>query len=334
MPTDLLVRPTPSAPDIVDDATRREFLAGAAALLVAAACASEKGTDAAPTRGTAAPASRRVRHGLGETDVPARPERVVCLTGPGLDNCLALGVTPVAAVGFHRTQAVSWAKVPPTVEVVEGEINLERVASFRPDLILGWSNVMEQEYQRYSSIGPSVGVPIVTTPRAGSIGDIREAFAVVADAVNRQEQEKEVLGDLSARIASFGAAAKRKGPLPSVSLLGFYEPAAAQYFEASRPALALLAEAGFTVVSPPERIRSFSVERLPELTADFLLVFGGGGGEAGPKSLADAQATPLWSRVPAVAAGRWAEVSAAVGGGFGILWAFATLDEVSRIFAS
>lgn len=322
----------PSAPDIVDDATRREFLAGAAALLVAAGCGREDANVAAPTPTTGAPAFRRVRHGLGETDVPARPERVLCLTGPGLDNCLALGLTPTAAVGFHRTQAQSWAKVPPAVEVVEGEINLERVASFRPDLILGWQSVMEKDYPQYSAIGPSVGIPIVTS-RAGSIGDIREAFAVVADAVNRQDQEKLVLGDLSSRIAAFGAAAKRKGTLPSVSMLGFYEPGVAQYFEASRSALALLAEAGFTIVGPPERVRSFSFERLPELTADFLLVFGGGGGEAGPRSLAEAKATPLWPRVPAVAAGRWSEVSATVGGGFGILWAFAVLDELSKILA-
>src|SRR5690606_563445 len=39
---------------------------------------------------------RLVKHAMGETEVPANPQRVVVLDSPFLDAAVALGVTPVA----------------------------------------------------------------------------------------------------------------------------------------------------------------------------------------------------------------------------------------------
>lgn len=84
----------PSSPE-VDDVTRREFLIGAAGLmLLPAACNS--GEEGEGTR--ASGDTRTIRHASGETEVPAKPRRTVSLTSvTELDGLLTLGVDLAAA---------------------------------------------------------------------------------------------------------------------------------------------------------------------------------------------------------------------------------------------
>lgn len=50
---------------------------------------------------TPAPTPRLIKHYKGETIVPAQPQRIVTLFPPALNNLLALGVKPVAAISVH-----------------------------------------------------------------------------------------------------------------------------------------------------------------------------------------------------------------------------------------
>jgi ABC-type Fe3+-hydroxamate transport system substrate-binding protein len=70
---------------------------------------------------------------------------VVSLGVTDADVALALGVTPIALTGFtfFETRLGPWAMsmidgdVPEVLEVLEGEPNIEYIASLDPDLILG-----------------------------------------------------------------------------------------------------------------------------------------------------------------------------------------------------
>ena len=88
-----------------------------------------------------------VEHAMGKTEVPANPKRVVILTNEGTEALLELGVKPVGAVK-------SWTGDPwyphikdkmKDVKVVgdEGQVNVETIASLKPDLIIG--NKMRHE---------------------------------------------------------------------------------------------------------------------------------------------------------------------------------------------
>ena len=82
---------------IVDDATRREFLVGGAAL---AALLAGCGAPAAPPP---AATPRTVAHRYGETTVPASPRRVVCVGFSDHDHLLALGSAPVGFSPYEYT---------------------------------------------------------------------------------------------------------------------------------------------------------------------------------------------------------------------------------------
>lgn len=140
MTTDLLDRPAPYVPAIVDDATRRQFLAGIAAAGLLAACGSNE--EAGTSQGADAPATRSVDHALGTTEVPVEPQRVVAVTGTEeLDALVALGVVPVAAAELELGVGFSEQADPFLGDVAmlptRREINVEEVATHRPDLIIG-----------------------------------------------------------------------------------------------------------------------------------------------------------------------------------------------------
>lgn len=85
----LLDKPAP-----IDDATRRQFLAGGlsvAALL--AGCGRSDPTPATPAAGDGFPVA--IEHKYGATTIPAEPQWVVTVGFTDHDAVLALGVAPV-----------------------------------------------------------------------------------------------------------------------------------------------------------------------------------------------------------------------------------------------
>ncbi|MDC6268276.1 ABC transporter substrate-binding protein [Lysinibacillus fusiformis] len=131
-----------------------------------------------------------VEHAMGTTEVKDKPKRIVVLTNEGTEALLALGIKPVGAVQ-------SWTGDPwydhikdqmEGVEVVgiEHEINLEKIASLKPDLIIGNKLRQEKDYAKLSKIAPTV---FSETLR----GDWKENFELYAKAVNQESKGKEVL---------------------------------------------------------------------------------------------------------------------------------------------
>lgn len=138
-----------------------------------------------------------IEHAMGKTKVPKNPEKVVILTNEGTEALLALGIKPIGAVQ-------SWTGDPwydhikedmEGVEVVgtESQVNLEKIASLKPDLIIG--NKMRQEdlYEKLNAIAPTV---FSETLR----GNWQINFELYAKAVNQEEKGKELLDEISNRM--------------------------------------------------------------------------------------------------------------------------------------
>lgn len=175
----------------------------AASLLVLTACGSGSNNTAAPQSGAAAGAFPvTIEHKYGSTTIKSEPKRIVLAGLTEQDALLALGIVPVATTEWLKRYegAISpWAlgklgNAPkPTVLSDQGGVQFEKIASLRPDLIIGINSGMTQEdYDKLSRLAPTVaqlkgfvdfGIPWQDSTRAvgRAVGKAAEADKLVAD---------------------------------------------------------------------------------------------------------------------------------------------------------
>lgn len=104
-----------------------------------------------------------IRHKYGTARIERAPEKIVSLSFIGHDFLLALGIKPYALRKWYGTDPYGvwvWgheALGDAQPVVMQGEINIEQIATLQPDLILGqWSGMTEAEYALLSQIAPTV----------------------------------------------------------------------------------------------------------------------------------------------------------------------------------
>ncbi|WP_224386235.1 ABC transporter substrate-binding protein [Pseudonocardia sp. ICBG1293] len=170
--------PLAAAPPFARSVSRRGILAGAAGLAFLAGCG---GGPTHPDPGDAATEGYpvTVRHALGETVVPDRPQRVVALSAANADVALAMGVLPVAiprtVYGGDAEGVLPWVRDAITAhgggfpQVIGSDdlsaTPIEQVAAARPDLVLAtYSGLTRAEYDQLSAIAPTVAYPDAPYP--------------------------------------------------------------------------------------------------------------------------------------------------------------------------
>ena len=181
------------------------------AALVLAACGEDDAAPSAPSSEAAAPAFPvSIEHKFGTTTIEHAPVRVVTVGYTEQDMVLALGVKPVGErefLGGYQYRQRPWAQEAlggsEPAAVGGEEINFERVAAARPDVIIGVNSGMtEGDYKRLSGIAPTVaqsdefidfGVPwqeqTLTIGRA--LGREDRAQQLVDDVEDRFRQARE-----------------------------------------------------------------------------------------------------------------------------------------------
>lgn len=106
---------------------------------------------------------RTVRHELGESCIPYRPQRVVVMDQESLEILVALGFKPIAATTANRVgnKAPILQNRVDFTEIVdlgkEGNPNLEKIVQLKPDLILGMF-INPQIYPLLSQIAPTASI--------------------------------------------------------------------------------------------------------------------------------------------------------------------------------
>lgn len=103
---------------------------------------------------------RSITHANGTVEIEKKPERVVVLDTGELDDVLSLGITPVGMVTTEGANPVP-SYLEDEVDGVEAvgtinELNLEKIASLEPDLILGSQLRADKLYDELNSIAPTV----------------------------------------------------------------------------------------------------------------------------------------------------------------------------------
>lgn len=154
-----------------------------------------------------------IEHKFGSTVISKKPERVLTIGFSEQDPVLALGVKPIAVrewFGGHPFAVWPWAvdelgdATPEVLVMPYGELDFEKIASLRPDLIVAThSGITEREYATLSRIAPTLAQP-------GEYPDFgvpwQEQTRLIGRAVGREELAKQLVAEVEAKIAAARAA--------------------------------------------------------------------------------------------------------------------------------
>ncbi|MCB0116877.1 MAG: ABC transporter substrate-binding protein, partial [Caldilineaceae bacterium] len=166
-----------------------------------AAPASPADTPAADATTPAEPVT--ITHALGQTTIPATPQRIVALEWTYVEDLLALGIQPIGVADIAGYE--SWVQIPVTLaeDVVDVGTrqapNLETLARLQPDLILAPSFRVAEIYDELSAIAPTLTFdPYPTDESVTQYAEMRQTFRTIADVVGRQTEAEAVLVGMDA----------------------------------------------------------------------------------------------------------------------------------------
>lgn len=298
----------------IDDATRREFLIGAAGLLLLPAGCGNGGGDEQSASGE----TRTVEHPGGTTEVPIQPNRVV-VSEVLVGHLASVGLLPVAAnqtvVENEWLRPYSELLAPEldlsTVQSIGagGEPNLEEIAFIGPELILAETNLEESLWDRLAQIAPTIIVFRGDLEKYGEIessnGAWKQAFDQTVRAIGRQDEAararqryRQVVEEVRSEVPSSATVSFVRGSGPGQFRIDGAEEFGGTVAEEAGIALPELPSGGEEEGGHVQ----FSNEVLADaVTGDVIVTTTQ---QDGPSSIAEIEQSPLWERLPAVQAGR------------------------------
>lgn len=222
-----------------------------------------------------------IKHALGSTTIPAEPKRVVTVGLRDQDTLLALGVKAVGAMDWFQKGTFAkwpwedWGGTPPNIVSTGGfEVNFEKVAADRPDLILGiYQDLKKSDYDKLSKIAPTVAQSAEDKPYTTPW---RDETRTIASAVGRQAKAKELIAQIDARFAKV----RSEHPEFKGKTAAMVDPSGdnTYVFGSTDPRGQFLQELGFAPSKPIDALTKgefgteVSDERLNVLDVDYLFV--------------------------------------------------------------
>ncbi len=241
-------------------------------------------------------------HELGETCVSNDVQRVVTLELSMTEAVVTLGVQPVGVADIALYNSLVNLPIPLSEDAVDvgsrSEPNLEVIAGLKPDLIIGASWRVGENYDELSAIAPTI-----TYVGSESIEIMSDYFTSIAVALGREEVGEEVLALMYEHFAAASEIIAASDVLPSFVLsLTWYEDSLATfrlYNNKGMPA-EVLNLIGLKNAWGGEHTDGYDVvgiESLGEIeNTNFFFI-------TDPDSESFYQESPLWNALPFVAAG-------------------------------
>jgi len=309
--------------------------------MLVAACGNHHSPDGvtqiSPSSSVSSVPMQVVKHAMGETEVPAKPQRVVTLDVGYLANALALGIQPVGSTAWYPTEHQSGLSV---VEPYLGnrlqeltilgygfgadQVSIEKLLMLQPDLIMAVSS-HKAIYEQLSQIAPTViydypngdGWKDFLRSSGMALGKHQEAEALLDDYRQRIQDFRQKMGDrLSTQVSVIH-------PMPAGTRLMYKE-----FFGGS-----VIQDAGLS--RPPEQDKAgtnsqpVSDEWIPKMGGDviFLISFEDEESLTIAKQL---QNHSLWSQLEAVQQDKIYSVNAEHWYGGDIVTANLVLDDLFK----
>ncbi len=266
---------------------------------------------AAPAMAQAFPVT--IKHALGETVIPAAPQRIVTLGWSSTDAAIALGTVPVGfpsfrSAGFEKDivpwveEAIAAAGVPAPVTFDDSAgAPIEKIAALKPDLILAvYSGITEDDYKLLSQVAPVVAYP--DKPWTASW---QEVITITGEALGKPDEGRALVAELEAFVKAEAAKYPVLATTSAVTLLDYNNALAIHGADDARAKM--LALAGLTIPPKPEPAGEnqgfwypLSYENADQIPADVLIPF------FSAKEAADEfYARPYIAAIPQIARGAY-----------------------------
>lgn len=275
---------------------KRSLLVTLIALLVSA-CGGNGAQNTVSNNRPAAPSPATncqvIQHDLGQTKICGHPQRVVALDPHALDLLLSLGVQPVGYAEHRYALVGSPQSGKPMAEikylgdritsnpVYVGTLqtpSLEAILRLNPELILG-QITDESLYANLSRVAP-VLFPFKGEP---SLNQWQQSLPTLGKVFGREQRARQVIEQHTQRVATAKAELEPIARDSNVLLLEISGLDAIEVFTDGTFPGALLKELGFQLVIPEQRllgatdVMNLSLETLPQLNADRIIVMASGG---------------------------------------------------------
>ncbi|WP_091524132.1 ABC transporter substrate-binding protein [Microlunatus soli] len=221
-----------------------------------------------------------IEHALGSTTIRTRPKRVVTVGYTDHEMFLALGVRPVGVrPWFGETIDHTWPWVKPawdgmTPSYIGADLNYEKIASLRPDVIVGlYAEITKQEYAKLSAIAPTVAQDADSAPYTT---DRAVMFRTAGRIVGATPAADRMLTDLDSRFSKI----RTEHPEFAGKTAAVIDPSERAFyaFAANDPRGRFLTDLGFAVPEQVNKIigdkfgAEISPERADVLDLDRLLL--------------------------------------------------------------
>ncbi|RSM59738.1 hypothetical protein DMH04_55230 [Kibdelosporangium aridum] len=292
--------------------SRRTLLTAVGAAAAASACGP--GTQ---SPGPGSGATKAVTHPYGTSQVPVSPKRVIALDpGQALQIALEHQVPLVASATLDADPPVPPylpAPAQPFEHLGFGQVDVEKLATFGPDLIIGNTASLQDKYPAVSGLAPTVAY-------ANTRDKVEwyDAALTVADIFGVREAQQRKLDEYRRRASQFRERHKQVLAARKVVLLRFTTDELRIITDSVIFPSRVLTDAGVqrTASSAPAKAGDTYTRLSTELVgtladADVIIHFSGGGAFDGGQvtsTFTKYTSGDLWKRLPAVQAGRVFEV--------------------------
>ena len=299
-----------------------------ATTLALAACTASSGDDAASGAPSGHAASKAtdafpitVTSALGDATITSEPQRVVTWGWGSTEAAIAVGVYPVAVSEQRWTAGagnlVPWVKdaydkagvAHPAVltdDASGATVPYEQIVAARPDLILApYSGLTQEQFDTLKAIAPVVAYP--DGPWTTSWDDV---IRITAKALGRSAAGDAVLKNIDTFLADQKAAHPE---FAGVTFAGIWDgDGSVSVYTPRDSRVGILEKVGLKIAPSVSALDTskggffynLSYEKLDQLTADFVIVYG-----ASEADVDASLAKPALQAIPAVKAGRVVKVT-------------------------
>lgn len=222
-------------------------------------------------------ATKLVKHALGETRIPIKPQRIIVLNDIGLlDPVLSLGIKPIGTVSYFPQYDFLFRGVTNDeaagIEIIGNgnQPNLEKVLKLKPDLIL-MREYQKNFYQQLSAIAPTIMVDL-----PGLNYSFKENLRFIAQVLGESEKAEKVIAKYYERVKKLQNLMGQRLKEIEVSVINIFGEALISTYSDNETYNQVLQDIGIRLIpilaNQKEETVVSSIEVLNKYDADILFV--------------------------------------------------------------